>query len=110
MEFIDTRFGLNAKVLVSFRQYASRETRIDLIEADTHEPWGTATVSVAGANLTPDLVAIKDYSENEGMANLLLAAKVIEGSPVATLQIGYTKAPVYRLSFEALRLAAANAQ
>lgn len=81
-----------------FCQYAAGNTAIQLVERETGEPWAKATVNV------PDLadalgkgeVFIKDYSENEGMMDALVAAGVVEDTGRSE-PIGYTEARIAKL-------------
>jgi len=61
---------------------------------DDQEVVLTATVYVEGLN--PDEVAIKDYSENEGVLNTLLANDIVE-PPHRVIQSGYVNLPICKL-------------
>jgi hypothetical protein len=99
MNIVDTRFGLKTDVSVSFSRYGSGELRLDLEEAESQEPWLTATVAVGAPGAIPkDCIAVKDYSENEGVANLLIANGLIESTPVASIKSGFVVVKVYRLT------------
>ncbi|MBZ9714453.1 hypothetical protein [Deinococcus multiflagellatus] len=87
---------------IKIKRYASGDLAI-LLEAQG-EPWAVASMSLPG--LAPDEVAIKDYSENEGMLSDLLAAGVVE-QPHRHLAAGFVQAPVCRLT-AAARAAQAN--
>jgi hypothetical protein len=55
------------------------------------------TASINTIDLPDDRVAIKTYSENEGIVSLLLNANVIEGSPIQQVKSGFVTIPVYKL-------------
>jgi hypothetical protein len=103
MQLIDTRFGLNTTVEVCFERYQNGQIAIQLIEAETGEPWTTAT-SALESPVPKGQVAIKNWSENEGIDTLLLNAGVIEGAPVARARSGFVSVPLYQLSKSALEL------
>lgn len=78
--------------------YLSRRTypatggvRLDLIDAVDHLPFATCTVSLK--NLEKNEVAIKDYSENEGVLQLLITEGIIE-KPHRYVNSDYVKIPV----------------
>lgn len=54
--------------------------------------------------VNPDLIipfpyiAIKDYSENEGMVSWLISQELIEDTPATVLDNSYVTIPVYKLS------------
>lgn len=56
--------------------YADNTPRLDLVDANTGEPWATCTVRL---DETPQegYAFIKNYSENEGMSKMLFRAGVI---------------------------------
>lgn len=81
--------------------YLSRKTyprnnnvRLELIDAVDHCPYMVATVWMEG--LAKDEVAIKNYSENTGVLDLLLNEGVVE-APHRYESSGFVKIPVCRL-------------
>lgn len=64
-----------------------------VLSDDTGEQYITATVNLPG--LAPDELAIKTYSENEGLLEALLAADVIE-LPHRWVASGFVSIPVVR--------------
>ena len=67
---------------------------LQLIEEDGM-PFATCTINLPG-QLEDDEVAIKSYSENEGMLEFLLQNELVE-EPHRYIFSGYTKVPVCRL-------------
>ncbi len=59
------------------------------------EPIATASINLPIA-LESDEVIIKDYSENEGMVDALVAAGII-GKPLRYVSSGFIEAPVCKL-------------
>jgi hypothetical protein len=104
MQLIDTRYGLNETVVTRFAHYQNGQTAIQLATPDG-EPWLTATSAVP-VSVEPTCVVIKDYSENEGVAELLVQAGVIEAQPIRHVASGFVRMPVYRLTSAALAEAA----
>lgn len=68
---------------------------IQLNEATTGEPWLTASVNV-DAELAEDEVAIKDYSENEGVLAALVEAGIVS-QPIKIISSGFVNIPICKL-------------
>jgi hypothetical protein len=96
----DTRFGLNETVRVQFERYPNGQLALLLVTAD-REPWLTATSTISSAVPT-GCIAVKDWSENEGVPAILLQSGVIEGDPVARVSSGFVAIPIYRLTAAAV--------
>lgn len=71
-------------------------THMMLLDKHTNYPIATVTVCIDGSDLLEDEVAIKDYSENEGMLNCLIKNNVVS-EPVRHVDSGYVKIPVCKL-------------
>lgn len=66
----------NCKIV--FGQYGNRRIAISLVSDDElEEPIATASVNLVDEILDKNQVAIKDYSENEGMLDVMIAAGVV---------------------------------
>ena len=61
---------------VQNRQYGNGRVALSLVDEDG--PVATATVNLPGVKLGPNQVAIKDYAENEGLLEALVAAGVVK--------------------------------
>lgn len=72
---------------------------IELIETQTGEPVAVATVNIDG--LMHDEVAIKDYSENEGMLMALILAGIVK-PPHRYVRSGFVTIPIVRLELKTL--------
>ena len=85
-----------------YPRHAGGARAIYLVDAADGEPVATATVNVEGVSevLPETEVLIKNYSENEGMLNALVEARLVEdtGRRVPT---GYVTVPVVRLLYDA---------
>jgi len=101
----DTRLGVSKPVKMQFAHYVDGGApAIELIcadEDDIGEHWLTATVNVPG--IPQGCVAVKNYSEGEGLPELLRSAGVIEGEPLKHIASGYVSIPVFRLTTGALQ-------
>ena len=100
MQIIDSRFGLNETVAIRFETYRNGQRAI-LLETLDGEPWLDATRAVAAA-IPADCVAIKDYSENEGLLDVLIKQGVVEAGTVTSIASGFVRLPVHRLTRAAL--------
>ena len=74
--------------------YRNGNISLQLYDAQEHYPYATCTVN--HDSLEEGEVAIKNYSENEGMLNFLLLEELVE-SPHRHIQSGFVKIPVCRL-------------
>ncbi len=87
---------------VEFARYHNGQLAIQLIEEATGEDWCTPSLAMAYAEVPQDCVAIKNYSELEGMPEVLARDGVIEKAPVKWLRTGFVQVPVYRLTAPAI--------
>lgn len=76
--------------VAEYPTYINGGTAIYLVDADDHSPIAVASSWIEG--LTDGEIAIKDYSENEGMLDVLLQAGLItpphrylDGFPIVKL-------------------------
>ena len=82
---------------VTFRKYGNGRTAIELIE--TKEPFESvaiASVNLPNEPMEEDEIAIKSYSENEGMLECLVKYKVVS-KPVRIVQSGFVSIAVCKL-------------
>jgi hypothetical protein len=85
------------ELAVAVSQYPSPpNTCIDLV-TETGERYATATTRLAQP-LPPDMVAIKDYSENAGIQQALIDAGVIEPEPWGWVDSGYVRVYIFPLT------------
>jgi len=90
-----TFLGYNCRI--RFSQYTNNNRTAIMLEiADTGEPMATATVNIPEYRLGPGEVIIKDYSENEGMLNALVEAKIVADTG-KRMPTGFVECPVCRL-------------
>ena len=79
---------------IQYGTYQEGNTSMQLIDCADGFPFATATVNLPG--LTENEVAIKNYSENEGVLIFLLDNEIIE-APHRFVQSGFVNIPVCRL-------------
>lgn len=79
---------------IQYGTYQEGNTSMQLIDCADGFPFATATVNLPG--LTENEVAIKNYSENEGVLNFLLDNEIIE-APHRFVQSGFVNIPICRL-------------
>lgn len=84
------------ELVPSFGRYGNGQTAIKLIDSADGFPFATATVCVEDNLLKEDEVAIKNYSENEGILESLIDAGIIE-HPHAFIQSSHVRIPICKL-------------
>jgi len=81
MQFKQKLFGNEVELrLVVAGFYQDGSPRLDLIDAETGEPWFVCTARI-DKEPSKNCVFIKDYSENTGMTRILAANGIIERLP-----------------------------
>lgn len=82
---------------LEFDKYVSNDRiAIQLREVSTGEYIACATVNLSNESFNEDEVAIKDYSENEGMLETLIDNKVVS-EPVRWSHTNYVDIPICHL-------------
>lgn len=82
---------------LEFNRYAADGSpHISLIDIESKEFIATATVYIQGKPPAENYVWIKDYSENEGILQALIDAKVVEPTGIHTTT-GFVTVPLVRL-------------
>lgn len=83
--------------IVEKTMYQSNDrTCLELTQVETGEPIAVATVNVPEYNLPDGHVLIKDYSENEGIAEALVNAKIIEPTN-ESIEMNWVTIKMYKL-------------
>ncbi len=82
--------------IVRKRQYDKGRPSLQLIDAEDGSPIATATVNLPDVPLGRNQVAIKDWSENEGMLDALVAAGVVKPTD-QTVRSGFVEVPICEL-------------
>lgn len=101
LKIIDDRFGNKEAVDVVFHRYLGSNNVAIRLVCETGEQWCMASVNVPGNPLSDELVAIKTYSENEGIDAILIRAGIIQSEPLRYLACGHAITPIFRLTSEA---------
>ncbi len=91
----DSPFGLRYLVFVRKESYPDRSPKIQLYDSSDGTPYAIATTKIQGV-LNEGEVAIKDWSENEGMLNFLVENNFVE-KPHRFVEQGYVKVPICKL-------------
>lgn len=86
---------INGEGLKLFRSTYNNNGRVALELYDDEGPYATASVNVDD-DIPEDHIAIKNYSENEGVLDALVAAGVVE-RPSFFVESGWVQIPVCKL-------------
>ncbi len=79
-----------------WKTHYHKGNRVAIFLSDKGEPVATCSVNIPEQPLAPDEVFIKDYSENEGMVDFLVAEGIVERTD-RFVASGYVDIPVCRL-------------
>lgn len=91
---------------VNFARYAdNNRVAIQLVDAEDGGPVAMATLNLPDVPMAEDEVAIKDYSENTGMAQALINAGIV-ASPRRVESSGFVSVPVCALLVNPAQLGA----
>lgn len=82
--------------VVQKRQYDNGRPALQLIDAEDGSPVATATVNLPDLPAGPNTVFVKDYSENAGMLEALVAAGVVKPTG-QTVRSGFVEVPICEL-------------
>lgn len=85
-------------------QYSNGRKAISLQDINNHEPITTGSVNIVDIPCPDDCMFIKDYSENEGMANALITAGFIDPVVLNTVKSGWVDISLYQITEEGLKL------
>ena len=88
-------FGERYLLFVRTETYQEGGVRIQLYDSSDGTPYATATTSIQ-EDLKTGEVAIKDWSENEGILDFLVQNKIVK-EPHRFVESGYVKIPICEL-------------
>ncbi len=91
------KYNLNGEIFdVTLERcnYLNNGLALELVETETGEPFMMCTVNIP--NLSDGEVAIKNYSENEGVLDFLIKEGIIE-PPHRFASSGYVSLPVCKV-------------
>lgn len=99
---IETKYSGPGEKRLVVAHYMDNDAPALFITSLNHEPLLTASVNIDGST-HEDGIIIKDWSENEGIAEALLKANLIEPYPNEVLHAtGFVVAQEYRMKNELL--------
>ena len=93
---IKTSYATYTNCYFSIERYRNNDNTAIVIKSKNDGQIMTATVNID--KLPFNCVAIKDYSENSGIAEALVEAKVIEAEPYEYVPSGFVVIPIYKLT------------
>ena len=93
----------NEKLKPVFLRYGTGNTAIRLLDSNNN-PYTTCTINLPDMDLETNQVAVKNYSENEGMLDALLKAEIVQ-EPLRFVRSGSTVIPICNLTKPASVLA-----
>lgn len=90
-----SQFGERYLLFIKRETYKEGGIRIQLYDSKDGTPYATATTSIQ-EDLESGEVAIKDWSENEGILDFLVQNKIVK-EPHRFAESGYVKIPICEL-------------
>lgn len=84
------------KLSVIFDKYTSGQNAIMLYDMSDGFPFMTASAALTNVELESDDVAIKNYSENEGILETLIEAGIVS-QPHSYIPSGYANFPICKI-------------
>lgn len=88
----ETRFG----------SYQNGDPALELVDPETGEPVARCTVFFPDRPTGPRKIFVKDWSENDGMVDALIEAKIIEPECLEVVRTGFVDCGLYSLRPEVL--------
>lgn len=88
--------GQEFNLSVSISTYRNKQKRIKLFDIEDGLPYAEASVCIEDYSLNEGEVAIKNYSENQGILESLIDYGVVE-PPHAFVKTTWVKVPICRL-------------
>jgi hypothetical protein len=78
------------------KRYSNGRLALEIIDVEDGCPVMMATVNIPEANLKPDEVIIKNYSENEGVLEFLIENGIVS-EPVRHISSGWVTCPIVKI-------------
>lgn len=91
------KFKGNEVIVSTKEHYQNNRTVIELILKKSKEPYMVASVNLPHIALEKDEVLIKNYSENEGVLDFLIASNIVELLDKNPIQQGWVSIPICKL-------------
>lgn len=92
----ESKYGTYEDCFFQIGRYMNGNLAISIMN-ETEGPITKVTIN-PDKRIPDTMIAIKDYSENEGMVNWLISMDIIEHDPVLTIPSGYVDVPVHLLT------------
>jgi hypothetical protein len=92
---LSTKYG-EYEVVIKMSTYSNGQKRMDLIDSEDGFPVAVATVAIE-EDLPEGEIAIKDYSENEGVLNFLISEGIVS-DPLRHFSSGFVKIPICKIN------------
>lgn len=83
-------------VIIQRKRYSNGRLALEIIDVEDGCPVMVATVNIPEANLKPDEVIIKNYSENEGVLEFLIENGIVS-EPVRHIPSGWVTFPIVKI-------------
>lgn len=93
----ESKYGNYEDCYFEVIRYATNNNLAIKIISETEGPITVVTTNT-NRKLPDTQIAIKDYSENEGMVNWLYSMGIIGLNPVETILSGFVEIPVYEVT------------
>lgn len=87
---------------VEFSKYREIDNTAICLYTEDGELMTIATVNIRP--LDSNLVAIKNYSENEGIEEVLIKNGFINSEPIHYIESGYVNVPIYELTEKSINI------
>jgi hypothetical protein len=83
-------------ISISMKRYQNGHHRMEFIDSEDGFPVLVASVAIE-ESLSPDEIAIKNYSENEGVLGFLIEEGIVS-NPLKYINIGFVKIPICKIN------------
>lgn len=92
----ESKYGTYEDCYFQLGRYTNNNLAVFIVSR-TEGPITKVTIN-PDTRIPDTMIAIKDYSENEGMVDWLISMDIIERDPVFTIPSGYVDVPVHLLT------------
>jgi hypothetical protein len=89
-------YGEQFNISLVFGQYRNGQRAIEMIDEADGAPYAVATVALVNEQLSADEVAIKNWSENDGVLESLIENEIVS-APIRYVSSGFVQVPICKL-------------
>jgi hypothetical protein len=89
-------YGEFFNISLVFGQYRNGQRAIEMIDEADGAPYAVATVALVDEQLSADEVAIKNWSENQGVLESLIENEIVS-APIRYVSSGFVQVPICKL-------------